>query len=197
LWSQVILAIPEGGFIISPLVGTAVIAGLKLVPDIAALSLPHSRPKSSHVMPLSVCLDIGRVSYAIGYGLGATMKCSLQDQLQAGVDEVTARAKREKSVKSWSEHPEWALRCASRHMRGLMNAWEEDVTGNATTQWLTTPNPAVAAAVWPGDTLHWMSAEGRLLYGYLWEHTERRSAEKPFVPSNIVPGKPLPEDPVF
>ena len=48
-----------------------------------------------------------------------------------------------------------------------------------------------------GDTLHWMSPEGRLLYGYLWEHTERRSAEKPFVPSNIVPGKPLPEDPVF
>jgi hypothetical protein len=42
-----------------------------------------------------------------------------------------------------------------------------------------------------------MSADGRLLYGYLWEHTERRSAEKPFVPSNIVPGKPLPEDPVF
>ena len=148
-------------------------------------------------MPLSVGLDIGRVSYAVGYGIGATMKGSLQDPLQAGVDEVTARAKREKSVKSWSEHPEWALRCAARHMRGQMNAWEEHVTGHATTQWLTTPNPAVAAAVWPGDTLHWMSAEGCEVYGYLWEHTARRSADKPFVPSNIVPGKPLPEDPVF
>ena len=105
-------------------------------------------------MPLSVGLDVGRVSYAVGYGIGATMKGSLQGPLQADVDEVTARAKREKSVKNWSEHPEWALRCAARHLQGQMSAWEEHVTGNATTQWLTTPNPAVAAAVWPGDTLH-------------------------------------------
>ena len=197
MWRRVILADGDDGFIFPRVLGTAMIGGLKLVPDMSALCAPHSRPKSSHVHPLSSDIDLGRVCYAAGYCVAASMKASLQDPLQQGVDEVIARAEREKSVKKWSEHPEWAVRFAARHFRGKMSAWEERVTGIATTQWLTTPNPAVAAAVWPGDTLHWMSAAGRESYGYLWEHTERRSAEKPFVPSNIVPGQPLPEFPVF
>ena len=81
----------DDGFIFPRVLGTAMIGGLKLVPDMSALCAPPSRPKSSHVHPLSSGIDLGRVCYAAGYCVAASIKASLQDQLQQGVDEVGDR----------------------------------------------------------------------------------------------------------
>ena len=194
LWVDVILADGDGGFVVTTDVATAVIFGMKGVA--LGTDLSAKRPPSSHVTPLSEYLDLGRFTYVLGYAMAGLMKASLLDPLPAAADEKAAKSARERAVMSWSQHPEFAGRAMSRHLRGKMNSWEATITGNATTHWLTTAAPAVAAAVWPGDALHWMTSDGHTQYGYLWERTEQR-IEKPFCASNIVPGQPLPDVPIF
>ena len=194
LWVDVIVADGDDGFVLNTDLATAFIFGMRGVA--LGTDLSAKRPPSSHVTPLSEHLDLGRVTYVLGYVMASLMKASLHDPLPAAADEKAAKSERERAVMSWSQHPEFAVRAMSRHMRGKMNSWEATITGNATTHWLTTAAPAVAAAVWPGDALHWMTSDGRTQYGYLWERTEQR-IEKPFCASNIVPGQPLPDVPIF
>ena len=201
LWADVILVDGANGFVVNTDLATAVIFGMKGVA--LGTDLSAKRPSSSHVTPLNEHLDLGRFTYVLGYIMAALMTASLLDPLPAAADEKAAKSERERAVKSWSQHPEFAGRAMSRHLRGKMNSWEATITGNSTTHWLTTASPAVAAAVWPGDTLHWMTSEGRRQYGYLWElaetstHRHIEHIEKPFCPSNIIPGQPLPDVPIF
>ena len=196
MFTRVIADDGAEGFVVPTTLATSLIFGMKGVPVHTVLSA--KRPSSSHITPLSEHLDLGRFTYILAYIMAALMTASLHDSLPSGVDEKTAKGERERAVKRWSEHPEWALRAMFLHIRGKMNEWERTVTGIQTTHWLTTAAPAVVPEVWPGEALHWMTSEGREQYGYLsWERTEPRRSEKLVVPCNIVPGQPLPEFPIF
>ena len=100
LWVDVILADGDGGFVLNTDLGTAVIFGMKGVA--LGTDLSAKRPPSSHVTPLSEYLDLGRVTYVLGYAMAGLMKASLLDPLPAAADEKAAKSARERAVMSWS-----------------------------------------------------------------------------------------------
>ena len=128
------------------------------------------------------------------------MVASLHDPLPTASDESKALALREASVKTESVKGSiWAHRASHRLFGAWMNAYEENITGNSASHWLTCVSPAVPSTVWPGDISNWLTAEGVARYPYLWDS---RQAVLPariegVARSNIVAGVELPDVPVW